>query len=233
MTTPRIVVIVGTDHHPFDRLIGWVNDWLDQHPAVMESAFVQSGSAAIPPRCAGSEFLQIDQLDKLLDNADVIICHGGPASIADAWRRGQIPIVVPRRRQLGEHVDDHQVDFCVKFAGLGRIRLAQQQADLTELLDEAMTDLTGFRSAGPEPAVDAAVARFGILVDQLISSPRRRLPLFHRTRRIRRGPIASSDVPADAGALSPELGQATGNHGPPGRVSVSASIDSFAQKEQE
>ena len=66
MTTPRIVVIVGTDHHPFDRLIGWVNDWLDQHPAAMESAFVQSGSAAIPPRCAGSEFLQIDQLDKLL-----------------------------------------------------------------------------------------------------------------------------------------------------------------------
>lgn len=233
MTAPRIVVVVGTDHHPFDRLIGWVNDWLGEHPAAIESCFVQSGSASVAPLCAGSDLLDIGQLDRLLDDADVIICHGGPASIADAWRRGQIPIAVPRLRRLGEHVDDHQVDFCRKFAGLGRVRLAPERAVLAELLDEALVGLAGFRACSPQPDVDAAVARFGTLVDELVSQPRGRLPLIHRTRRMRRGPIASSGSPAEAGDLPPEIVPAAGVSGPPGRVPVSANIDDFAQKERE
>jgi UDP-N-acetylglucosamine transferase subunit ALG13 len=230
VTGPRIVVLVGTDHHPFDRLVGWINDWLEQHPAVIESAFIQSGTASLQPRCAGSELLDVGKLDQLLDDADVIICHGGPASIADAWRRGQIPIVVPRLRRLGEHVDDHQVDFCLKFAELGRVRLAQEAAVLAELLAEAMADLAGFRTSGPQPAVDAAVARFGALVDELISGPRRRVPLIHRVRRPRGGPTAGADIPADTGVLPPGLRPAARNEELPYRVPVSANIDSFAQK---
>jgi UDP-N-acetylglucosamine transferase subunit ALG13 len=237
VTAPRIVVLVGTDHHPFDRLISWVNDWLGLHPAAIGSCFVQSGRAAVAPLCAGSEFLEISELDRLVDGADVIVCHGGPASIADAWRRGQIPIVVPRLPRLGEHVDDHQVDFCRIVADLGRIRLAQEPVVFARLLDEAMADVSGFRAIGPEPDVDAAVARFGELVDELISGPRRRLPLMHRTRRTRRGPIASTGDRAGARVLPSELDLAVAENGPAGRVPVSvstdnASNDSFAQKEQ-
>jgi len=212
-TGPRLVATVGTDHHPFDRLIGWVNDWLEQHPAAIESSFVQSGRAAVLPRCAGSRFLAIGELDRLLDDADVIICHGGPASIAAAWRRGQLPIVVPRLRRLGEHVDDHQVDFCQTAAGLGRVRLAQEFAVFAELLDEATVDLTGFRSSGQRPDVDAAVARFGALVDELITGPPHRLPLIHRTRRTRRGPTADPGRPVGTGDLSPGPGPAATSPG--------------------
>ena len=115
--------------------------------------------------------------------ADVMICHGGPGSIADAWARGLVPIVVPRLRRFGEVVDDHQVDFCRKLAGLGRIRLAQAPDALAEFLDEAARDYTRFRAESPEADTEAAVKRFGELVDELVSRPRRRLPLIHRSRR--------------------------------------------------
>lgn len=201
---PRIVVTVGTDHHPFDRLIGWTNDWLGQHPERAQAVFVQSGAASVAPDCPGSRFLEVGHLNTLLDAADVIVCHGGPASIADAWTRGQLPIVVPRMPQLGEHVDDHQVDFCRKVAELGRVRLAQTHSDFARLLDEAARDYTNFRACIPEADLDAAVARFGQLVDELVSRPSRRLPLLHRGRRTRR-PAPGPGAPAGPGDNSPGL----------------------------
>jgi UDP-N-acetylglucosamine transferase subunit ALG13 len=182
----QIVVTVGTDHHPFDRLIEWTNDWLCRHPGQASSVFVQCGSASAAPACPASRFLDVGQLRALLDGADVLVSHGGPASIADAWARGQLPIVVPRRPELGEHVDDHQVDFCAKVAELGRVRLASTAAEFAGLLDEASADHSAFRTAIAPTDVDVAVARLGELVGELVNRPRSRLPLIHAARLIRR-----------------------------------------------
>jgi len=196
VSAPRTVVTVGTDHHPFDRLIGWVNDWLRQNPGAAGSFYVQWGSASVAPICAGSRYLDVGSLEQVLDQADVLICHGGPASIADAWQRGKIPIVVPRQQRLGEHVDDHQVDFCLKFAELGRVRLANDPDALAALLKEALADGSGFVISAQWGDLDAAVARFGVLVDELISEPRRRLPPIGRARRVRQARFASTAAPA-------------------------------------
>jgi len=201
---PRMVVMVGTDHHPFDRLIGWVNDWLRRHPEHPLAVFAQSGTAAVVPDCPGSRYLEVGELSALLDSADVIVCHGGPESIAQAWARGRLPIVVPRLPQLGEHVDDHQVDFCRRVAELGRIRLAHTHADFAALLDEAARDHIRFRARLPQADADAAVARFGELVDDLVSRSRRR-PLIGRGRRIHHRPSMGAGGPAGAGTMPPEL----------------------------
>ena len=197
---PRFVVTVGTDHHPFDRLIGWINDWLEQHPERTQSFMVQWGSASVEPVCPGPRFLDVGQLNDLLDSADVMICHGGPGSIADAWARGQVPIAVPRLRRLGEVVDDHQVDFCRKLAGRGRVRLAEDPAALAGLLDEAIRDPARFRLHAPAADVDAVVAQFDALVAELMSRPRTRSPRLHRPRPVRHGPVPSPDNQPDVGA---------------------------------
>ena len=189
---PRIVVTVGTDHHPFDRLIGWTNDWLREHPEHVPAVFVQSGAASVIPACPASRVVEAGHLSALLDSADVIVCHGGPVSMAEAWARGRLPIVVPRRPELGEQVDDHQVDFCRKVAELGRIRLAQTPAEFAGVLDEAARDPRRFRADLPHADVDAAVARFADLVDDLVSRSRRRWPLIGRSRRIRRRAAAGT-----------------------------------------
>ena len=192
---PRFAVTVGTDHHPFDRLIGWVNDWLAGHPGQTVAFFVQSGSATVEPAAESAKFLGTTDLGRVLDDADVMICHGGPGSIADAWQRGQVPIAVPRLRRHGEAVDDHQVDFCRKLASTGRIRVAEDAAGLHALIEEALADRSGFRLGG-SPATGGAtvahtVARFEELVNDLVSgngAHRSRIPLIARgARRARRG----------------------------------------------
>jgi len=207
---PRVVVTVGTDHHPFDRLISWINDWLGQHPEQVGTFFVQWGTASIPPVCAGSRFLTTEQLDAVLNDAGAVICHGGPGLIADAWARGIVPIAVPRLRRLGEVVDDHQVDFCAKLAELGRIRLALTPAELATFLDEEAHG--GNRPGIPrlDSDVEATVARFAALVDELVHRPRRRLLRPRRDRpSSRQYKTQTTAPPADdnqaAGLLVPEV----------------------------
>jgi UDP-N-acetylglucosamine transferase subunit ALG13 len=170
----QVVVIVGTDHHPFDRLINWTNEWLRQHPETASRFFVQWGSASVRPACPGARFLEVGELADLLDQADVIVCHGGPSTIAEARARGRMPIVVPRLASLGEHVDDHQTDFCERFAALGRIALARTLPDFTRLLAEAAAEPARFSvtNSGSGSEVDQAVAHLGGLVEELVSRPR-------------------------------------------------------------
>lgn len=170
----HVVVTVGTDHHPFDRLISWINDWLSAHSDHTPGFFVQSGTSATVPACAASQSVDVQRLDQLLDGADVIVCHGGPASIAAAWTRDLLPIVVPRRPDLGEHVDDHQVAFSRKVAQLGHIRLAQTRAEFDDLMAEAIRDPSSLRGAVPAGETEATVARFGELIEEMLSQPRRR-----------------------------------------------------------
>lgn len=46
-----------------------------------------------------------------MEDARIVITHGGPASFIMPLQIGKIPIVVPRQHQFGEHVNDHQVEF--------------------------------------------------------------------------------------------------------------------------
>ena len=48
---------------------------------------------------------------KNVEEARIVITHGGPSSFIMPLQIGKIPIVVPRQKQFNEHVNDHQVDF--------------------------------------------------------------------------------------------------------------------------
>ena len=197
----RVVVTVGTDHHPFDRLVRWINDWLDAHPEQVPGFFMQFGTASIAPACPGSRSVEIQRLDAMLDQADVIVCHGGPASIAGAWARGRLPIVVPRLAQLGEHIDDHQLEFSTKLAQLDRIWLAQTSADFASIMTTATGDPARLRATIPAADVDAAVAKFGKLIEDLVGRPRR-LRLIRRGGPGRNDLTVATGVPTDRDSLS-------------------------------
>jgi UDP-N-acetylglucosamine transferase subunit ALG13 len=107
-------------------------------------------------------------LHAALAAADVVVCHGGPATIADARRAGRLPVVVPRDPALDEHVDDHQQRFARWMAERGQVRLALTEADLTKALDAALVDPAALRCTAGSDGADAAAVRFGDLVEGLL-----------------------------------------------------------------
>lgn len=164
---PLLFVSVGTDHHPFDRLVSWVDAWLGGGGKDRVRPLVQFGRSAPPQHADAAEFLDHDSMRAALGEAAVVVCHGGPGTIMMAASGGLRPIVVPRRQSLGEHVDDHQVAFTRRMVEDGTIELAESQEHLHELLDERLSH-RGQRVSHRAEHVQETVNRFASLVDQVV-----------------------------------------------------------------
>lgn len=164
--TYRVVVTVGTDHHPFDRLMGWIETWASEHVGV--AVLVQRGHSAVPAGVESVDMVAYDRLVAAMAGADAVVTQGGPAAIMDARSVGHRPVVVPRRGTLGEHVDDHQVAFTSWMADRELVWLATSQDELAGLLDRAIADSAALRIPPDQGAVDTTIAAFAAVVDPLI-----------------------------------------------------------------
>lgn len=106
-----IFVTVGTHEQPFDRLVRQM-DTLVEQGVISEPVMIQTGYSTYEPRhCQYSKLLSYADMQKYTREARIIITHGGPSSFLAALQVGKIPIVVPRKKDMGEHVNDHQVEF--------------------------------------------------------------------------------------------------------------------------
>jgi UDP-N-acetylglucosamine transferase subunit ALG13 len=110
-----IFVTVGTHHQPFERLLGALGD-LDGE------LVVQYGPGNAPANASRAKpFMPFDAMLEAFREADTVITHAGVGSIICASREGHVPLVVPRRHELGEHVDDHQVELTRALAERGSV----------------------------------------------------------------------------------------------------------------
>ncbi|MGH3316452.1 MAG: glycosyltransferase [Nocardioidaceae bacterium] len=172
-----MLVSVGTDHHPFDRLVRWVDGWLGAQTDGAVTCLVQYGASHPPTRARGLAYLDHGALGQVMGDAHVVVCHGGPSTIAEARRNGHQPIVVPRNPRLGEHIDDHQQRFSRRLAEAGLVRLATSREDLVRALEDALTNAEQGHPAGngvpSQPSATEAALRFGALVEDLFAARRR------------------------------------------------------------
>ncbi|MEU7613783.1 glycosyltransferase [Micromonospora sp. NPDC049204] len=179
----RLLVAVGTDKHPFDRLVDWLAQWHAQ--ATDEVGLtVQHGHTRAPYLPGAVPFLGHDALQQAMAEADLVVCHGGPATILEARRHGHLPIVVPRDPARGEHVDDHQLLFARRLGAAGLVALCETREALHGALTDGLADPSRYAVAADPQAHEAqraAVARVGRIVDDLVarSTPR---PLRWRAR---------------------------------------------------
>lgn len=154
----RIVVSLGTDHHRFDRLVDWLDEWVAEHAADV-TVTLQHGHSR-PSRYADNlQIVARDQLLAAMRAADVVITQAGPGSMVDAHDSGHLPVVVPRSAALHEVVDDHQSIFAELMERLGDCVVARDSSALRELLDRATNDAAFLLRAQREsPAAATAVA---------------------------------------------------------------------------
>ncbi len=164
--TYAVVVSVGTDHHPFDRLVRWADQWAALHPD--RSIFVQRGSSDAPENVPSSDIVAHPDLLGMFSSSVVVVSHGGPSTVMDARTSGRLPIVVPRNPDRGEHVDGHQMRFADHLELHGLARLAGSEYEFRELLDEAMESPESFRIDAGEADAPSGVVEFGSVVDSLL-----------------------------------------------------------------
>ncbi|CAN5642529.1 glycosyltransferase [soil metagenome] len=160
---PLVAVLVGTDHHPFDRLVRWIAEM--SAPGQMRW-FVQHGTTHLPAGLEGAPMLGPTELQRLLSQADAVVSHGGPGLIMDARSFCHRPIVVARDPALGEHVDDHQQRFLEFVARREMVTPASSLSELANAIRSAV--VTDQRQVLASASGATASARFGSLVAELL-----------------------------------------------------------------
>ena len=111
-----IFVTVGTHEQPFDRLIKYIDEFV-KSSGIKEEVVIQVGySTYIPKYCRWQKLYPYQDIIKLMKEARIVITHGGPSSFIMPLQIGKIPIVIPRQKKYGEHVNDHQLHFVTEVA---------------------------------------------------------------------------------------------------------------------
>lgn len=95
-----IFVTVGTHEQQFNRLIKEIDE-LKEEGVITSDVFIQVGFSDYQPRfCRWERFLSYDEMNNLMEKADIVITHGGPATFMNVIAKGKRPVVVPRRKNL-------------------------------------------------------------------------------------------------------------------------------------
>jgi UDP-N-acetylglucosamine transferase subunit ALG13 len=144
-------VSVGNAHQAFTRL-------LDAIAAIAQSlpqpVVVQHGHTVFEsPICKAVEFLDLVSFEAAVSEADVLILHAGAGSVIHALCTGKVPIVVPRRAEFAEHVDNHQVEFARRLASTGRVVVVDDVRELEAAIKCAGTMQIAHAGSRP-PLVD-------------------------------------------------------------------------------
>ena len=106
-----IFVTVGTHEQPFNRLLQKIDE-LKKDGTIQDDVIIQTGFSTYRPQyCQWSKLIPYQQMIKNVEEARIVITHGGPASFIMPLQIGKTPIVVPRQHKFGEHVNNHQVEF--------------------------------------------------------------------------------------------------------------------------
>ena len=104
-----IFVTVGTHEQAFNRLVEYMDEWAAEHE---EEVIIQTGYSTYEPQQARwSKLYPYQKMVELVNQARIVITHGGPSSFIMPLQVGKTPIVVPRLHRYDEHVNDHQLKF--------------------------------------------------------------------------------------------------------------------------
>lgn len=116
----RVFVTLGFERRPFDRLLKAIDKGVELG-IIPDDTFVQKGHSQYTPKnCASQCFLEYDAMIASMQAADIVVAHAGVGTVLLCLRLGKIPILYPRISRLGEHVDDHQVEFAQTMQRLNR-----------------------------------------------------------------------------------------------------------------
>lgn len=132
-----IFVTVGSQKFQFNRLLKEI-DRLVGERKITEEVFAQTGYSDYEPKnYKYKKFLDRDEFSNIMSECDKVITHGGTGAIIGAVKGGKKVIAVPRLKEFGEHVDDHQIQIIGEFEKMGFIKFASKIEELGDVVNYA------------------------------------------------------------------------------------------------
>ncbi len=134
-----IFVTLGTQDKEFSRLLKAIDREIEKGN-IKEKVVVQAGCTKYESK--NMEVLDLvpqDEFEKLMNEADLLITHGGVGSILTGIKRGKPVIAAARLKKYKEHTNDHQKQIIKEFSDAGYILELRDFNKLGKMIEKAKT----------------------------------------------------------------------------------------------
>lgn len=134
-----ILVTLGTQDKSFARLLKAVEKEI-KNGNIKENVIVQAGYTKYKSKHMEIfDLVSPKELDKLMNDARIIITHGGVGSILGALKYDKPVIAAPRLMKYAEHTNDHQIQIVEEFSKEGYLLYLDDFKKLPTLIEECKT----------------------------------------------------------------------------------------------
>ena len=131
-----ILVLLGTQDKQFNRLLEEIDKQIIKGN-IKEEVIVQAGHTKyISDKMTIFDLISGNEFNKYIEEADLIITHGGVGSIITAIKLGKKVIACPRLKQYKEHTNDHQIQIIDTFTKANYIIGMNDVSELEEKLKQ-------------------------------------------------------------------------------------------------
>lgn len=116
-----IFITTGSRSFQFNRLLKAVDEAIELG-LIKDKVFAQIGDSDYKIKnYKFYAFLNHDEFNEKIGEAEIVLTHGGTGVIVNSVKAGKKVIAVPRLKEFGEVVDDHQIELVKAFDNLGII----------------------------------------------------------------------------------------------------------------
>ena len=134
-----IFVTLGTQDKPFARLIEAVEKQV-KLGNIKEEVIVQAGCTKYKTeeeRIKIVDYMEMKEFNKKVEAARIIITHAGVGTIIQALEENKKIIAAARKKEYGEHVNNHQEQILENFENKGYIIALKNFEELDKALKKA------------------------------------------------------------------------------------------------
>ena len=134
-----ILVTLGTQDKEFTRLLKAIDKQIEKKN-INEKVIVQAGHTKYESKNMEIfDLIPTEELDKLVEECDLLITHGGVGSILSGIKNNKPIIAAARLKKYKEHTNDHQKQIIKEFESRGYILELRDFNKLDKMLERAKT----------------------------------------------------------------------------------------------
>lgn len=127
-----VFVVLGTQKFQLNRLLKELDRCVKEEK-LTDEIFAQIGhSDYLPKNFSYEKFLDKDEFDAKIQEADLIIAHSGVGTIITSLQANRPVLVYPRLAKYHEHVDDHQIQIAEAFEKKNYVMCCREEESLVD-----------------------------------------------------------------------------------------------------
>ena len=151
-----IFATVGSAPHDFSRIVKEMDNIFLE---VGEEIVVQKGfTKFIPSRVKYFDFVTYEQAISYYRDAKVIISHVSAGPVIYARKFNKPLVLMPRRGDLNEHIDNHQVETAKAIEGLSEmVEVVYNEGLLIEAVRRALNKIIEKKNYAPLTSLDELI----------------------------------------------------------------------------